>query len=61
MTLRFSAWATPLAFTFAGVLLTAPVGGQSRPVAARKWQAPRTPFGQPDLQGIWSNVLTGMA
>jgi hypothetical protein len=56
MTLRFSAWTTPLAFTFAGVLLTAPVGGQSRPVAARKWQAPRTPFGQPDLQGIWSNA-----
>jgi hypothetical protein len=53
---RFSAWTTPLALTFAGVLLTTPVGGQSRPVGASKWQAPRTPFGQPDLQGIWSNA-----
>jgi hypothetical protein len=35
--------------------------GQSRSVAAKpgsskNWTAPRTPDGQPDLQGIWSNA-----
>ncbi len=32
--------------------------GQSRPSQARttRWEPPRTPWGHPDLQGIWSNV-----
>src|SRR6187455_3272109 len=30
------------------------VAGQSPAAAAKKWSAPRTPDGQPDLQGIWS-------
>jgi hypothetical protein len=56
MKCRFSGWTMALAATLACAVLTTPVAGQSRPVAAKKWQAPRTPFGQPDLQGIWSNA-----
>jgi hypothetical protein len=29
--------------------------GQS-PIAAKKWTTPRTPDGQPDLEGIWTNA-----
>jgi len=53
---RLSASTTPLAFALATTLLAAPVAGQSRPGASRKWTAPLTPDGQPDLQGIWSNA-----
>ena len=32
--------------------------GQTRPPRppANRWEPPRTPWGQPDLQGIWNNV-----
>ncbi len=32
--------------------------GQARPPQPRttRWEPPRTPWGQPDLQGIWNNV-----
>jgi hypothetical protein len=41
-----------VAFTLAVVLLApTPVAGQ-----AKKWTAPRTADGQPDLQGIWTNA-----
>jgi len=32
--------------------------GQARPPRppANRWEPPRTPWGQPDLQGIWNNV-----
>jgi hypothetical protein len=40
-----------LAFVTAGVLLAGiPAAGQKR------WTAPRTPDGKPDLQGIWNNA-----
>jgi hypothetical protein len=35
------------------VLATSPVTGQ-RPGAAASWSAPKTPWGHPDLQGIWN-------
>src|SRR5260370_65184 len=41
------------AFVFLG---PAPVAAQTRSASAKKWIAPRTPDGQPDLQGIWSNA-----
>jgi len=46
-----------LAFTLVVVSLApAPVAGQTRLTPAKKWTQPRTPDGQPDLQGIWSNA-----
>jgi hypothetical protein len=46
-----------VAFTLAILLLApAPGASQSRLTAAQKWTAPRTPDGQPDLQGIWTNA-----
>jgi hypothetical protein len=52
---RSSVRTASLVFTMAA-LFAAPGAGQSRPVAPKKWTAPRTPYGQPDLQGIWSNA-----
>jgi hypothetical protein len=37
-------------------LTPAPAAGQALSAAAKNWTAPRTPDGQPDLQGIWSNA-----
>src|SRR5437016_2990957 len=48
-------WTAILASTVAAALMMPPLDGQSRPVQ-KKWMVPRTPFGQPDLQGIWSNA-----
>src|SRR5213593_2325368 len=45
---------TPVIF-----VLLVPVAaiGQVRPQAgAAKWEQPRTPWGDPDIQGIWNNV-----
>ena len=42
----------------AGVVLAslapAPVEGQAPPAAGQPWNPPRTPDGQPDIQGIWA-------
>lgn len=38
------------------LLASLPVAGQAPSAAVRNWTAPRTPDGQPDLQGIWSNA-----
>src|SRR5258705_2358775 len=38
------AWCTPVS-----------VAGQSSPPAPNAWTAPRTPDGQPDIQGFWNN------
>lgn len=37
-----------------GVAGQSPAGAKSAP-AAKKWTVPRTPDGQPDLQGYWTN------
>jgi len=39
-------------------LATAPLDGQTRAgaTAAKTWTQPRTPDGQPDLQGVWTNA-----
>src|SRR5229473_3167706 len=35
---------------------TAPVKPSGRAKTAKTWTAPRTPDGQPDLQGFWTNT-----
>ena len=45
----------PFFVVLALVALVAVAEAQSRP-APPKWSAPRTPDGQPDLQGIWTNA-----
>src|SRR6185369_9374219 len=37
-------------------LFATPAAAQSHSTATKRWTAPRTPDGQPDLQGIWSNA-----
>ena len=32
-----------------------PAASKPRPAAAKKWTVPRTPWGDPDLQGTWNN------
>jgi len=41
----------PLALTLLTVCIAAPLAAQS----ARPWAPPKTPDGQPDLQGVWTN------
>ena len=41
----------------AGLAMTAPVLGQAPSALDPDYEAPRTPDGQPDLQGIWSNAI----
>src|SRR5262245_42157279 len=53
----FKPWAFS-ATTFVVAAVAVVVATQSRSVtnAPAHWTAPRTPWGDPDLQGIWSNV-----
>ena len=52
---RFLHSTAALAVTLAAVSLV-PVAAQTRVTSPAKWTQPRTPDGQPDLQGIWSNA-----
>src|SRR5438067_12535229 len=41
----------PLAITVLTVCIAAPLAAQ----VAKPWTPPKTPDGQPDLQGVWTN------
>ena len=53
---RSSTPTAALAFALAAGLFAAPADAQSRAASPKKWTTPRTPDGQPDLQGIWTNA-----
>jgi len=38
------------------VIVAAPLAGQTPVAKSKTWSVPRTPDGQPDLQGIWTNA-----
>ena len=60
MSYRFHLPVTVLGALVATSLAAAPVLGQARTTpptpAAKKWTAPRTPWGDPDLQGSYTNT-----
>jgi hypothetical protein len=65
MNYRWLASTSPTAATVVVVLLSQPpLFSQARPApanskaAAQTWTPPRTPDGQPDLQGFWTNATT---
>ena len=43
-----------LAVVIALVSLAPRVSGQNQPAKTNTWKTPRTPDGQPDLQGVWN-------
>lgn len=45
-----------LIFALGAGLFAVPAAAQSMPATPKKWTNPRTPDGQPDLQGTWSNA-----
>ena len=52
------AWAAAASVTMAVLALTSVPGSGQAPAGAPAYQVPRTPFGQPDLQGVWQAVNT---
>ena len=50
----------PASLTLIAIVVLAPVAALAQPPAAAdpavRWEQPRTPWGDPDLQGIWNNV-----
>ena len=47
-------------FTLIGIVVLAPVGGDGQTLtgSASSWTSPRTAWGDPDLQGRWTNTTT---
>ena len=45
------------AATVAALLIAGPVSSQQAKPSAKSFTPPRTPDGQPDMQGIWSNAI----
>ena len=55
MRTQFTGWVMALvAVTAVLCVLTAPAAGQTPTAAAKTWDPPRTPDGQPDMQGVWA-------
>ena len=50
------ALALAFAFTCLTGLAAQPALAQAPAAKAAAWKAPRTPFGQPDLSGVWTNA-----
>ena len=50
--------ATLLALVIPLLFVPMPVAGQGSTPAGEAWTPPQTPWGHPDLQGIWSNTTT---
>ena len=48
-------WVCPAAVLAVLVAAPAPCAGQIENLHAEDWTAPRTPDGQPDIQGVWTN------
>ena len=61
---RYASTAALAAMVIGGWMSQTPVAGQAGPTAAKTkagtavWRPPRTPDGQPDLQGYWTNATT---
>ena len=53
-----SALRTPVAAAAAVALLLAAAPLAAQPAGDAGWTAPRTPWGDPDLQGLWNNATT---
>src|SRR5258707_14501980 len=49
-------WAVASAAIASTMLVPQPVAGQAKTAAPKKWTQPKTPDGQPDLQGMWTNA-----
>ena len=54
--LHSSLLAVPAAIIGLASLFPQPAEAQTTPASAKKWTVLRTPDGQPDLQGIWTNA-----
>jgi hypothetical protein len=52
---RFTSAAAVAAFTILVLVLLTPASGQQAPSKAKAWTPGRTPDGQPNLEGYWTN------
>ena len=51
--MRNRCFGSALVLIIAGLLAAPPLAGQSTAPAEKRWDPPRTPDGQPDIQGYW--------